>query len=81
MANIQLLELRPAENPIEDLSYKVTDTIFGGTGDRGDRRYNLESWKLCFDDICVGLKDWFYAGKFGYRFGKYYDGDRSYCDD
>ena len=36
MANIKLLELRSAENPIEDLSYKVTDTILGGTCYDGD---------------------------------------------
>ena len=47
MANIQLIELRPAENPIEDLSFKVTDTIFGGTceGDgRGDDYYRDDKY-------------------------------------
>ena len=47
MANIKLIELRPVENPIEDLSYKVTDTIFGGTceGDDYDRDYRAIYYK------------------------------------
>ena len=31
MANIQFLELRPAETPIEDLSCEVANNILGGT--------------------------------------------------
>ena len=60
MANIQLLELRPAENPIEDLSYKVTDTIFGGTCEGNGRG----------DDYVYRGDKYFYVGDGGYLYFK-----------
>ncbi len=44
MAKIKLLELHPAETPIEDLSYEATDNIFGGMcpNDNGDDRDDPE---------------------------------------
>ncbi len=62
MAGIQILELRPVEAPIEDLSYDMTSSIQGGQDGESFRDRFLERWLVIqerFLDLTERWLDYF----------------------